>query len=323
MTPNKAIIGRALITAEALWREAHDAMMAELDRSGILDQASIESRVRHVAAEFEPLFGSHLTEIELASWLDGFKRVSDVLPGGIRFRPPPIDPPVKWPWEKDEPFVRFPLLEKAAESLEKRGILSRPAFDMVSRDIKARSFTVAGEFTESTLSQVRDALTAEVQTGSSLEGFRERVHEILGPDVLRPAHLENVYRTNIQAAFRDGRETLASDPVVSVVFPYQQYVATHDARTRVEHRAMEKLGLNGTAIYRRDDPVWDLFTPPWDYQCRCGVLLLTVKQAAKAGVREAQEWMETGTPPRVPEFRIDHIGFRPREGFGTRGRVYA
>ena len=28
---------------------------------------------------------------------------------------------------------------------------------------------------------------------------------------------------------------------------------------------MEKLGLDGTNVYRRDDPIWEEFLTPWDY----------------------------------------------------------
>jgi uncharacterized protein with gpF-like domain len=135
--------------------------------------------------------------------------------------------------------------------------------------------------------------------------------------------VENIYRTNFQAAFRDGRETLASHPVVAGIFPYQQYLAQHDARTRHQHKELEKLGLNGTAVYRRDDPFWDMFTPPWDYQCRCGVRMLTISQAAKLGVKEAIEWLDTGVAPMRPEWRYQDIPFAAKPGFGSRGRVAA
>jgi hypothetical protein len=104
------------------------------------------------------------------------------------------------------------------------------------------------------------------------------------------------------------------------VFPYQAYEPIHDGRVRDEHAELEKLGLNGTNVYRRDDPMWNYFTPPWGYNCRCGVNLLTVDAAARAGVAEAKLWQSTGRPPEVPEHRLQAIDFRPPVGFGTRGR---
>jgi uncharacterized protein with gpF-like domain len=43
------------------------------------------------------------------------------------------------------------------------------------------------------------------------------------------------------------------------------YYATHDARVRDDHLAMETLGLDGTNIYRADDPIWREYLPPWDF----------------------------------------------------------
>lgn len=55
--------------------------------------------------------------------------------------------------------------------------------------------------------------------------------------------------------------------------------------------------------------------------CRCSVRLLTLEAAASAGVKEAQLWLKTGNAPRQPEYRLSHIPFEPKPGFGARGRV--
>jgi uncharacterized protein with gpF-like domain len=69
------------------------------------------------------------------------------------------------------------------------------------------------------------------------------------------------------------------------------YYATTDSRVRKNHLALEKLGLDGTNIYRADDPTWQRFRPPWDFQCRCSWVPITVEQAARRGVTEAKEWL--------------------------------
>ena len=99
------------------------------------------------------------------------------------------------------------------------------------------------------------------------------------------------------------------------IFPYQEILPIKDGRVREEHLALASLGLSGTGVYRRDDPMWDLFTPPWGYQCRCGVNLLTVEAAARKGVGEARRWERTGEPPVNPEHRLDAIPFRPEPDF--------
>jgi hypothetical protein len=82
---------------------------------------------------------------------------------------------------------------------------------------------------------------------------------------------------------------------------------------------MESLGLDGTAVYRRDDPVWDLFYPPWGWNCRCVVIPLSVEDAAARGVKEAMEWMRTGRPPVVPQY-VNPPPFSIPKGWTPTGR---
>jgi hypothetical protein len=93
-------------------------------------------------------------------------------------------------------------------------------------------------------------------------------------------------------------------------FPYLLYTAVHDARVRPEHLQLERLGLDGTAVYRRDDPIWSLFLPPWAWNCRCHVIPVDVETAAEAGVGEARRWLRTGVPPAVPQY-VAWPDFRP------------
>jgi hypothetical protein len=211
-------------------------------------------------------------------------------------------------------------LWQAAKSVLDRGAVTRPQFDLMSERARSQAFTVAYQESTKIIEQYRQALHDTIRLGASLDEFKQQVE---GFSTLTPSHLENVYRTNVQAAFRDGREAVLNNPVVADVFVYQQYIATRDGRVRHDHLMLERLGLDGTSIYRRDDPVWDYFTPPWDYNCRCGVRLLTLKAAAKAGVREAQVWLETGREPVEPEHRFELIPFSPNPGFGQRSGLLA
>jgi hypothetical protein len=290
-------------------------------------------------AELEPLLAQIFVTGTMAAGVAGAAVVFSSLPrlaqealGGFPAVPPggqpagivpPTAPPMPpggplLPFDDlgpDEPIVRFPVIEDAAEELLARNVVTRPQFDQMADDARLRAFTVAGEITEDTIITVRDVLAETVQEGPSLAQFRTRLGEGLDGSFLGPAHLENVYRTNIQSAFHRAHDELADNPVVREIFPYQEYLAIPDTRVRDEHLALERLGLNGTNIYRRDDPMWQFFTPPWGFQCRCGVNLLTVEAAAARGVLEAQEWLRTGQPPAQPEWRIDAIPFRPDPGF--------
>ena len=322
------IIGRGLISAEAIYQEIRERIIQEFGESGrfITLPSQLES-VRQILEAAEPTLASHLSDTQLAAWLAGFWDTSKQFPRSLQrefefANEGPAKPPgeVTLPWGDDEPLIRFPLLDNAAESLLQRGILTREQFDEASAAIKQQSFTIAGEHTTETLTKFRDELWRDVSEGTSLDSYSARVQEIADASSIGPARVENIYRTNVQAAFRDGRETLAANPIVSEMFPYQQYLPIHDARARKEHRDLEFLGLNGTNIYRREDPFWDSFTPPWSWMCRCGVSLLTLKEAASLGVSEASEWLETGFKPPLVS-RLPFIPFEPKPGFGGRGRV--
>jgi SPP1 gp7 family putative phage head morphogenesis protein len=329
--PTDLILRRTILTSEAIAAELRerlaDAITSEEGRGLLLTE--VLDRAREILREYEPLLADLIENSELFGWVAGYSHTAERLPPWLQDvlrrpdLPPPRPPKIVLPGllgDADEPELRFPILEKAAESLIDRDILRREDYDRLTVEARQRAFTVAGDLTADTIETIRDTLAADIQDGTSLTAFRNRIKERLDTSPIGRWHLETVYRTNVQAAFRDGRESLANNPIVSAVFPYQEYLNIHDGRTRDEHAALETLGLDGTAVYRRDDPVWELFTPPWDFNCRCGVNLLTVEAAARRGVREAKRWLDTGQAPLAPEHRLEAIPFRPPAGFGTRGR---
>lgn len=324
------IIGRGLLSAETIARELRSRLVARLARRRFAPNTSeLLDLARDTLAEFEPMLARNLYETELAGWIAGIADVAKRLPadairdvgqskggffgGGTRW------PPVTVPLFGDEPpIVKFPLIEAAAKRLLEKQVVTRDEFDALSAELKADAFTVAGQDSTAALEKIRDVLAEQVQRGPSLKQFKDRLAEEIDTSGIGPGHLENVYRTNIQAAYHDGHEQLARNSIVAEIFPYQEYLAIHDARTRPEHLELESLGLSRTGVYRRDDPFWDIFLPPWSWSCRCGVNLLTVEAASRRGVREAQEWMRTGEPPAVPEWRLDKIPFRPDASWSRR-----
>jgi hypothetical protein len=321
------IIGRGLLTAETVASELRARLVKQLgERWRYLTQWELLERARNILVEFEPILAGNLHATDLAGFLAGFDDVAKKLPpyvldsfgrymGGPPNKPPGLILPA-W-FEDDEPIVEFPLIQKAAESLAKRNILTRPAFDRASQAAKNNAFTVAGEMSEDTLATIRDVLSETVDEGASLEAFRNNLGERLQTSFIGPGHLENVYRTNVQTAFVDGGDTLASHPIVAELFPFARYDAIHDARCRKNHLALEHYGIDGTNVYWAADPFWDTFDPPWDYQCRCSKTFITVEAAAGLGVGLASEWLRTGNRP-IMFSRLPYIPFRPPVGFGGR-----
>lgn len=329
-TATDLIIRRTIMSSEAVVQELRerladaitDADARRLGVQGVLDLA------RDILRQYEPILADLIADSELYGWVAGYSYTAERLPPWLQDlfrrpgRPPGRPPTIVLPGllGGGAPELRFPKLEKAVQSLEDRDILTRDQYDLLDLDARQRAFTVAGELTTETIEAIRDELATDIQEGTSLRSFRDRIKDRLHGSPIGPWHLETVYRTNVQSAFRDGRESLANHPIVADVFPYQSYDPIHDGRVRDEHEALETLGLNGTNVYRRDDPMWDYFTPPWGFNCRCGVALMTVEAAARAGVAEAKQWLATGIPPARQEHRLQAIDFRPPDGFGTRGR---
>lgn len=324
--PADLIYARGIVTAESIAAELRERLADQLTAPymAFASEWDILERARNILREFEPILAETLLNVDLAAWIAGFDKVRKQMPDwaidslgaqNIFNIPPPMWRGTTIGDDGEEPTIRFPLLERAAANLFERRIVTRATFDRLTDAAKQRAFTVANDLGEATIEKIRDTLRESLIDGPSLADFRARLGPALQSSFIGPFHLETVYRTNIQAAYADGHEAIANNAIVEELFPYQAYLPIHDRRAREEHAALEFLGLNGTNIYRRDDPFWDLFTPPWDFNCRCGVNLLTIEAAARAGVQEAKRWLDSGKRPLVPEWRIDHIPFRPPPGF--------
>jgi len=113
---------------------------------------------------------------------------------------------------------------------------------------------------------------------------------------------EAVARLPMAFALSRGRKAGPPAPPMMAVFPYAETVPVVDRRLSVLCEVISRSGLNGTGVYRRDDPVWIEFRPPRHWNCRCGLILLTPHMAASRGVKEAVEWVRSGRPPRRPKY---------------------
>ena len=304
------IVKAATRTAATLSRQARREIQAAIHgRPAILwaDAVSV------VLRRYGPKFGRILRDVRVAAAFVGARRGGNfITPPGSNSMSPPPDRPWGLPPMSDDhgPGVTLPVIEEAARDLEERRIFTRPHFDQLESAESARSFTVANLHDDSAVASARDLIVAAVTDGTTQRDFAKQLDTALdgGASHLSPAHVETVFRTNVMNAYSNGLEAVLDQPGVGDGFPYAQYDATHDDRSRPEHRAMEKSGIAGTNVYRRDDPVWMKFRPPWGYSCRCAWTPLTLKQAADLGIAEAQEWLRTGIEPAVPSW-VPHPDF--------------
>ena len=227
--------------------------------------------------------------------------------------PPSFSPPPPSSGSPEE--IHFPVIEEAVKQLTEKNVMTRERFDALDAASRAKAFTVAGVDAQETLTKIRDALAENVRKGVDYATFKQEIVEDVEPNTfMSEAHMENVFRTTIQTQFSDGQMTVLKHPLVRSGFPYADYDAIHDERTRENHLALEKLGIQGTNTYRTDDPVFQLFRPPWDYNDRCGWTPKTVRQAAEAGIEEAKRWLATGVEP-YPPAHVPMPPFAPPPGF--------
>ena len=195
--------------------------------------------------------------------------------------------------------------------LETKNVLKRPQFDLLSRAQKAKAWTVAGDLTIESLDKMRATLEDLTRSGASLTEYRAKIMETFDGLPISEAHLENVFRTNVLSAYSEGKNDVLKRPTVEDAFPYRGHYATQDTRARETHIAIETAGLNGTNVYHKDDPTWEIYRSPIYYECRCTWVPLSIEAAAEMGVQEAIEWLRTGVepphPPVTPIKDLEHF----------------
>jgi SPP1 gp7 family putative phage head morphogenesis protein len=223
--------------------------------------------------------------------------------------------------------------ERAIAYLEEKGMKISFDWHEVLDEAHNRAFTVAKSLRLDILQDLRDGVAEVMDKGLTYQDFRKNLEPTLRAkgwwgykEVLNkatgelrmaqlgsPRRLELIYEQNVQSIYSAGRYRSQMDGVVS--YPYWEYIAVMDMRTRPSHAA-----LNGTVL-RADDPAWGSFYPPIDWRCRCRVrahddenlktLGLSVESSAgKIGSREQK--LSDGTMATVATFRtVDPASAKP------------
>lgn len=233
--------------------------------------------------------------------------------GGFQPPPPPFVPLA--PSEGSPERIHYPIIDEAAQSLAAKNVMTRPQFDALDSAARQKAFTVAHVECLDTMTKIRDVMSEVIRDGIDVQTFRERVLATVDEGTfMSDWHMETILRVNVQTAFSDGQMAVLQHPFVRSGFPYASYEAIHDDRVRHNHLALETLGIDGTNIYRINDPVFQMFRPPWDWCDRCSWIPMTVRMAASKGIEEAKRWIETGVEPSPPAF-VAMPSFRPPSGF--------
>lgn len=167
--------------------------------------------------------------------------------------------------------------DKITEFFSDKKPTSAENFMLMEAEARLRAFAVANITKVEVVRSIRDELVKAIKEGATIEQFRERFQNIVRSWTDRDAwHADRVFRENIQQAYQYGRmeEMLARRDR----FPYWRYIAILDSRVRPTHRALHGVTLPPSA------PFWNRHYPPWEWNCRCTVQMVTLAEAERGGI---------------------------------------
>jgi SPP1 gp7 family putative phage head morphogenesis protein len=211
--------------------------------------------------------------------------------------------------------------DEAIEFFRAKGIQVSPdSWRDLWREANARAFTVARVTQMDVLADLKLAVDAAMSQGMSLGEFKSSVRPMLErkgwmahsgeaatatlPDGtvrkrLTPWRVENIYRTNLQTAYSAGRWKQQEE--TAAFFPYLQYMAILDSRTRQAHAAMHG------KVFHREHPVWERWYPPNGFACRCYVKSLTDGQVKARGLKVRKEGVDVA-PDEGWDYHVGKAG---------------
>lgn len=172
--------------------------------------------------------------------------------------------------------------------------------------------TVTGEIgTEleaKVLRAISDAQTQNLHVREGTELIR-KAFDAAGVTPTNSYTIENVFRTQVAMSHSAGRWNANSQPEIQEILWGYTYNTVGDDRVRPTHAAMD-----GTRA-PKDDPLWDRFTPPCGYSCRCQLIEIFVDDPAS-------QRRPTRVPKTVNVGGVD-VPVEPDEGWDFNpGRVF-
>lgn len=292
---NLALAASAAFTDE--WQADLVKRLAKAKQSGAT-YGDLLRITEEVLAQYAGPLATILADGRMAALLVGAGEVAGQVGhlGGFPPVPPHLGLASDWAWDGDPEWR--PIIEAAESHLRGLRLLTKPQWEAASQRIRQNAFTAAGVQTQEALGHIRDALLTSVVEGTGLKAFRERMKEQAETSELGPGRLEAIQRTAVNGAYHAGQERVAG--LLPDVLPYRKRLPIEDSRITDLCYTLARSGIDGGPIYRGDDPVWQKTRPLSHWQCRCGVAVLTVEQAAREGIGEAQRWLTTGQEPAVP-----------------------
>jgi len=203
--------------------------------------------------------------------------------------------------ESFEEMIRF---------FEKKELVITKSWKDIWKDAHARAFTVSNITSIDILEDIKKAIANAIITGQTAKEFKKELSLYLTqkgwfagdgessiiemPDGTKRKRLtgwriDNIYSTNLSSAYQTGR--FIQQEEVKKYYPYRQYIAVGDKKTRKTHNA------NNKKIYPVDHKFWDYWYPPNGFRCRCTTRLISKARLKKMGERPETNWSSTDNYP--------------------------
>ena len=277
------------------------AVQGELDLTPIdAEPAGISAAIIDLAARWTPdaLAALLRSAMQLAA-LEGREAVfAEMDPGAVSFA-------------DDIDLARQEFREQVEFLTQKRPKPTRVWTDAMQGD-HDRAFVVAGATDLAMLEEFQAAIIdgARSYDRQTFAAEFDRIVEKYGWSYNggREWRIRTIFETNIRTSYMAGRLRQMRDPDVVKVRPYWQY---RHAETRVPMNPREEHVRWDNMVLSWNDPWWDVYFPPNDWQCSCGVRTLSrgdLRRMGKEGpdpspkiTRKPHTHKATGDTVMLPE----------------------
>ncbi len=211
---------------------------------------------------------------------------------------------------------------EAARFFAQKTPLPDAQFNNLSAENRARAFRLAGLHKVKLVQRARDVVHKAIADGTPYRDVRRQLLDLFDrAGIPRPslARLRLTYRQNVLGAYNVARKRVLDDPAIAGVFAYRQYLTVGNGKGGVNAVRDTHAALHGK-VFAWDDPFWVVFTPPWEWNCRCFFRALTARQVTKLrlpvwtyrGGRVTRTRGRGGQNVRIsphPAFAFDRDGF--------------
>jgi SPP1 gp7 family putative phage head morphogenesis protein len=164
--------------------------------------------------------------------------------------------------------IKLPdILTQAINYFRSLKVINWFEYQLMTAQMRRKSFSYARQTDETVLEMVREKIQNYIESGKKIEDFTKEIDgafDSLGLTKLNPYHLDNVFLTNAQNGYSQGREKVIDDLDIEE-FPYRQIMTVGDNRERPSHTRLDGY------VAVKNDPVWDWLKTPFSYRCRCKI----------------------------------------------------